>query len=152
MVFKIPLEISPIEDDGHHIYVKAKVNRKNARMLVDTGASRTVFDLEQITRLINDLHLEEMDKLSTGLGTNTMTSQIAVIEKIRFGDLVLHDFEAVVIDMTHVNRSYKMLGMPLITGVIGGDILTQFGAVIDYRKKLLSLRGSSHKQNPRSNK
>ena len=152
MVIKIPLEISPIEDDGHHIYIRARINRKKARMLVDTGASRTVFDPVQISKIIDNLQLEEIDRLSTGLGTNSMPSQTTVIERLSFGDLLLRDFKAVVIDMSHVNESYKMLGMSPITGVVGGDILTRYKAVIDYRKKELRLRCKSGKRKARSNK
>ena len=44
----IPLYIIPIQEDGFHVFLEASVNGHNIFMLLDTGASRTVFDLETI--------------------------------------------------------------------------------------------------------
>ncbi len=34
-----------------------------------------------------------------------------------------HDYQAVVLNMEHVNQSYPMLGQQPIDGVLGGDLL-----------------------------
>lgn len=44
MITTIPLQILPIENDGFHLMIVVKINRKNANLIIDTGASRTVFD------------------------------------------------------------------------------------------------------------
>ena len=44
----VPLTIIPIENDGFHLMVEGFINGKAARFLIDTGASRTVFDQERI--------------------------------------------------------------------------------------------------------
>jgi predicted aspartyl protease len=133
----IKLEIVPIEDDGYHIIIVATINEKKARLLIDTGASRTVFDAERIKAFLpKDNHnFEKIDKLSTGLGTNTMESHSVVLDEFRLGETAFTDYLAVVLNMEHVNRSYVMLGHPPIDGVLGGDLLHQLKAVIDYRKK-----------------
>lgn len=135
----LPLKIIPIEDDGFHLMVEGFINKKPANFLVDTGASRTVFDQECIQRFINMAVFEDNGKLSTGLGTNAMPSQVTTIDQIQLGAIIIEDYEAVVLDLTHVHQSYTMLGLPIIHAVLGGDILRISKAVINYRKKQLKL-------------
>jgi len=49
----IKLELLPIEEDGYHIFVEAFINSGKARLLVDTGASRTVFDEVRIKAFLD---------------------------------------------------------------------------------------------------
>ena len=41
--------------------------------------------------------------------------------------------------MTFINNSLKEKGMPEVDGIIGGDILNQYNACIDYKKEEISL-------------
>lgn len=137
----LPLEIISIEDDGYHVITKGKINGKEARLLIDTGASRTVFDIEKIVTFpgISPDDFMLMEKRSSGLGTNSMESFTIILKKLSLGKLKLKDYESVLISMTHVNQSYEMLNLPPIDGVIGGDLLSAYNAVIDYGKKEMGL-------------
>ena len=86
---KIPIDIRNIEDDGFHLTIVARINGKSVQMLIDTGASRTVFDKKRSLRFVGESNHEPHDKLSTGLGTNTMKTHIANLKKIRIGDLLI---------------------------------------------------------------
>jgi hypothetical protein len=138
----LPLEVVPIEDEGFHIIVAGKINGAPARLLIDTGASRTVFDALRIKSFpgIDPETFMEMDKLSTGLGTNTMQSHTIVLNEFELGKLSIKEYEVVVIDMVHVNQSYGVLEIPEIDGVLGGDILYDYNAVIDYNNEELILK------------
>lgn len=131
-----------IEEDGYHIFTEVMINGKPARMLIDTGASRTVFDSDRIKLFLADdeMNFEKMDKLSTGLGTNTMESHSVMIDRFELGDTVFEAYQAVVLNIEHVNQSYRLLGYPEIDGVLGGDLLTELKVVIDYRKMELRWR------------
>ncbi|MFI5219791.1 MAG: retropepsin-like aspartic protease [Bacteroidia bacterium] len=135
----IPLKILRIEHDGLHLLVMAKINGKNARLIVDTGASRTVFDKKRIQKFVKDKKFKKHEGISTGLGTNSMESHVVKIDKIEIGKLVLNEFVFVLLDLSHVNSSYAQIGMKEIDGVLGGDILMNHKAVIDYGKKKISL-------------
>jgi hypothetical protein len=112
-----------------------------ARLLVDTGASRTVFDLERVRNFLpEEALIEKLDKLSAGLGTNTMESHALVLRKLKIGEFSLKKFPVVAIDMKHVNESYGMLGMEPVDGVLGSDLLQRYGAVIDYTRNRMTLR------------
>jgi hypothetical protein len=135
----IPIENILIEDDGFHLVMNAKVNGKNVRLLIDTGASRTVFDLERLKSFVSEELFEKHDKLSTGLGTDSMPTSTVEIRSIRLGDLTLKNFPAVLLDLQHVNGAYHKLGHDAIDGVLGNDVLVKHKAIINYKKMELTL-------------
>jgi len=130
-------------DDGFHLLVNIRVNGKPARVLIDTGASQTVFDKTRIKNFLEEEKFESHDKLSTGLGTNDMKSQLLLIKKISVGKIEIKNYKTVVIDLSHVNVAYKHMKQKPIDGVLGSDILEKHKAVIDYWKKILTLRNPS---------
>lgn len=137
----LPIEITPIEEDGYHLMVRVEVNGVFARMLIDTGASRSVFDKDRIHRFFpeEEPSLEENEQKSTGLGTRDMQSQALYLDNFRIGELIIRNYPAVVLDMSHVNLSYEELGLEPIDGVVGSDILMKYGARIDYRNKKIKI-------------
>ena len=137
MMNHLKIELMPIEEDGYHIFIDALINGGSARLLLDTGASRTVFDEDRIKVFLTKKNhrFKRFSKLSTGLGTNTMKSHSIILEEFRLGETVFKDYHAVVLNMEHVNQSYQMLGHKQIDGVLGGDLLQELRAVVDYRKK-----------------
>ena len=133
----LPIEIVPIEDDGYHLKIIITINGKSANMILDTGASRTVFDETRIAEFVNEEKIEEQDRLSTGLGTNSMESKQVVIDNLQLGEVAIVDYNAAVLDLRHVNQSYEKLEIDPVDGVLGSDILVMYKAVIDYEKKEL---------------
>jgi predicted aspartyl protease len=133
---KLKIEITPIESDGVHIFIRARINGKPARFLVDTGASRTVVDKKRILRYLeeDEANFEKLEALSAGLGTNTMESHTILLGSLSFGRLVLKNYKTAALDLTHVNDSYKIMKLKKIDGVVGGDLLQRLRAVIDYGK------------------
>jgi predicted aspartyl protease len=139
MKVDIPIKIISIENDGFHLMIPAKVNGHKINLLIDTGASRSAFDISRISELINMDNLQKNERLSAGLGTNTMESQIAIIDKLSFSKVVLKKYNAVLIDMSHVNEMYESIKLSPIDGVFGSDLLVKMKAVINYKKKTLRL-------------
>lgn len=150
MPTNIPILLTAIEDDGFHLMIDVEVNGIPARMLIDTGASRSVFDLERITQFFaeKDPEMEVNEQLSTGLGTREMQSQVVGLDEFKLGDLSIKNYPAVVINLSHVNLSYKELKLDPIDGVLGSDILVKYGAVIDYKK--MSMRINKRKVSRKS--
>ena len=146
MITAIPLKINSIQQHGYHVMLKVKINRKTARMVLDTGASQTVMDRQRVHNFVAEREFEKNEALSTGLGTNSMESHIARIRKIQLGKLILKDASLLLLDLSLVNQSYEQLGMKPIDGIIGADILVKFRAVIDLNKKILKLTISKSQQ------
>ncbi|MCK9450455.1 MAG: retroviral-like aspartic protease family protein [Bacteroidales bacterium] len=134
-IYEIPFQLISIEGDGFHIMIDGQINGQKANFLVDTGASRTVFDLEGIRKFVPEPDFLENERLSTGLGTNEMPSMVVEIEKLGFGDLKIDYYTAIAIDLKHVHFSYESLGLPTIDGVLGGDLLTRYRCVINYKTR-----------------
>ena len=142
MILTIPLHSEPLDADGFHFFITAELNSKPANLLVDTGASKTVFDINRIGKFVNKRKKSfvSYDNHSTGLGTNTMESHYTTINEFCISTLRIENYQAILLDMKHVNRSYKSLGLAAIDGVIGSDMLMKYKAVIDFDNKTLKLK------------
>jgi predicted aspartyl protease len=142
----IPFKILSLDAEGFHLMITIKINGKNARLIIDTGASKTVLDRTRVSKYVKETDFKNHDKLSSGLGTNTMESQTTSIKKIKIGDVEIHNYTTVLLDLSHVNSSYEQIGLSPVEGVLGSDILLRYKAVIDYEKKVLRLKFSKEKK------
>ena len=145
MISIIPLKILDIAGEGFHLMIKMLINGKVAHVIVDTGASKTVFDTTAIEKFVKHKNFDTHDQLSSGLGTNTMTSQTTIIKKIKIGSVEIENYKTVLLDLSHVNNSYSQIGLKHVDGVLGSDILLKHHAVIDYEKKILKLKFKKNK-------
>ena len=146
MIIKIPTHLLSIEGDGYHLQVKIKINGKAANAIIDTGASKTVFDKTRIDQFLKKEKITEHDRMSTGLGTASMQSHVVVLKKLSIGKLDIPDYNGIVLDLSHVNQTYETIGLKPIDAVIGSDIMEKYKAVIDYNKKTLSLNFTAKKK------
>ncbi len=129
---EIPLEIISLHDDGFHLLVEVFVFGQTFKAVVDTGASKTVFDKELVETFTDKSNLMLSDKLSTGLGTNSMESFTFKLPEMKLGEFLVTDIEIAVLDLSMINLAYQKLEVGKIIGVIGGDIFMKYGAVINY--------------------
>jgi hypothetical protein len=135
----INIELVNIEDDGSHLLMNAFIQEIPIRLLIDTGASRTVFDEKRLREILRESEFTRNEKLSTGLGTNSMPTSNVIIRDFRLGDLTIESFPSILLDLRHVNESYEKLGYLAIDGVLGNDILVKYSATISYPKLTLSM-------------
>ncbi|AZI27823.1 MAG: aspartyl protease family protein [Pedobacter agri] len=134
----IPLKLLNLQDDGFHLLVEVVVFKEKHFAVLDTGASRSVFDKLLIERhLAETLHVSEEINAAT-LFTTTTTIQ-ATIPEVKIGPLKIKNYETVAFDLQSVTETYQQFGHPPIIGIIGGDILMQYKAVINYKKLVLRL-------------
>lgn len=136
----VPLKIIKIDDNGFHIGITCMLNNKKANVIVDTGASRTVFDNNRIHLFADTSRQVPVESHSTGLGTNTMQSALITIDSFNIGKIYIKNFDIVLLDMKHVNESYVNIGLQPIDGVIGCDILFRFKATINLKKQHIVFR------------
>lgn len=139
MTIKIPLRFIDLHDDGFHPLLDIVIYNHPYTVVLDTGASRTAFD-KTLLQAHNEAFIQESDKLSTGLGTNDMASFTAHITDLHIGDLHIQNIEVAVLDLSAINIAYRQMNHPEVLGVIGGDILMKYKAVIDYGKKELRVK------------
>ena len=138
MTINVPLQIIDLHEDGYHPLVNISVYGKPFTLVLDTGASKTAFDHETLSA--EGINLTASDSLSTGLGTNSMTSFTTILTDLQIGDLQVTEFEVAVLDLSTINIAYRQLNHPEVLGVLGGDILMKYEAVIDYGERVLKLK------------
>jgi hypothetical protein len=139
MRFSVPIRLVEIEGSGHHIAVSGFVNGNLANILIDTGASQTVFDKNRIELFGSEEELEKADRLSKGLGTDSMEGFKFSIHQFIVGDLLVYDYDIVALDLTHINASYAELDLTPIDMVLGGDFLRKYQAEINYHTLEMTL-------------
>ena len=136
---EVPLQLLDIEGEGFHIMVQGRIHGKEALFLIDTGASRSVFDPKTISSFIDDIQFEKKEGMTAGVGSSDLESSTFVIDRFSIGDLEITDYEAVALDLENIHEMYAKLNLPHIDGILGGDLLKRYKAVINYRYKKLRL-------------
>lgn len=140
-IFSIPIEPIALEPDNYHFFIAVKIGVKSARLLLDTGASRTAFDKEKFLRFTKGKHFNPLEVQSVGLGSNEVFTTISSLSSIRFGELKLTHVEVAVLNLSHVNAAYQNINVPEIDGVLGADLLMKLKATINLKKLELKLIG-----------
>jgi predicted aspartyl protease len=140
MNITVSLQIIDLHDDGFHPLINVTIHDKPFILVLDTGASRTAFDHNILLKAGENASIKSSDKLSTGLGTNNMASSTALISDMHIGDFAVPEFEVAVLDLSSINIAYRQLKHPEVLGVLGGDILMKYNAIIDYGKKRIKFK------------
>ena len=130
---QIPIQLLDIEGEGFHFMIQGKINGKEANFLIDTGASRSVFDPTVITKFIEKPKFRKKKGITAGVGGSDIESSTFIMKTLSLGDIEIHDYEAVALDLENVHETYQKLGLPSIDGIIGGDLLYRLKATINSR-------------------
>lgn len=136
---EIPLILLNLQDEGFHLLVEIELFGQDFKAVVDTGASKTVFDKGKIETFVDPETIRQSEHLSTGLGTNDMESYILEVPDMRMGPLHIKDYEVALLDLSTINFAYESMEQEPVIGVIGGDLLKRYHAVIDYHRKIMAL-------------
>jgi predicted aspartyl protease len=137
---EIPLEIRELQEDSYHVFLKAKINGKVMRMLLDTGASKTVVDKTFVETKLKTSKVKDSNNPTSSLHATVSTSSIMTAKSIEIGTVKIENYVVAVLDLTHVNQTYDSVKCKPIQGILGSDILVDKNAVIDYSKKTMKLK------------
>jgi len=139
---RVPLKLINLQDDGFHLLVEIVVFGEKHWTVLDTGASRSVFDKSLLEKHIASEAIEtinpEEDTVATTLFSTSSTA-VATLPKLKLGQLKIKKYQVVGLDLQSVNEAYEHLGHPTVVGIIGGDILIKYKAKIDYKRLRLTL-------------
>lgn len=137
---KIPLTVLNLQGDGYHLLIDVQLFDRPFKMVLDTGASKTVLDKKTLLEAgISEDAFQSTDILSTGLGTNSMESYLIKIPEFQIGAWKTKNFMTAVLDLSTINFAYQQMNLSPVIGVLGSDILLRYAAVIDYKKRCLTL-------------
>lgn len=139
MKHKIKLDVRELEKKNYHLFITLTVKGKSCRLLLDTGASKTVFDTERVLQFVDNKKIKANESKSVGLGVSEMETKVVILKQIVTKKFTLKKMEVAVLPIAHVNETYIKLGFPPIDGVLGSDFLMKTKAVINFRTQLLIL-------------
>jgi hypothetical protein len=140
MKYKISLDLVTLEAAGCHLLVAARWQKRKLRLVLDTGASKTVFDTRLVQQWFPHLELQASEQASAGLGTQSMQSATFILVDFKLGKCKVKQMEVAALDLQHILETYDQLEQGPIHGILGGDILLKYGAKIDYQKLRLTLQ------------
>lgn len=141
----LKLEIVELETSNYHIFIQAKAGRNNLRLLVDTGASKSVINLPEISNLSGKWS-EIPETESIGLGTEKVNTNLFILSSLSLNTIKLSRVEVAALDLSHVNQAYSQIQVPPIQGILGSDLLMKLKAQIDFGKERLLLIPSTRKR------
>ena len=128
----VPLSLINLNDDGFHLLVEISIFNETHWAVIDTGASRSVFDKGFIERNSHG-PVEAASSNATTLFTTSATIQ-AVIPRMKIGKLTIRKYATVALDLEAVNGAYTAMGHPPVVAIIGSDIFYHYNAKINYKK------------------
>lgn len=142
---KIPLEIIEIDINSYHLFISAVINDVSRDILIDTGASRTVFDTGCISPHPVDIDADEI--ISSGLGPGKIDTLSGILNNFSIGGHSWHKTSAIFMDFSHINEMYQRMSKKQISGLIGGDFLFSTKAKINYGKSEITFYIPARKKN-----
>ena len=122
----------------NHYEVKAIINGVKGRFILDTGASNSCVDFDQINHF--NLDAKDSKTKAAGAGAIDMLTQQATNNKLNIGGWKNNSFHLVLFDLSHVNEALTQHNTKAVHGIIGADILEKGKAIIDYKKNRLYLK------------
>ena len=123
--------------NSNHIQIECKVNNIPGIFLVDTGASNSCINYLSASKF--NLESKKSNETASSATNEINETYYSKNNKLKIGDFQKNDFDLVLFDMTFINNSLKGKGVSEVDGIIGGDILNEFNACVNYKKKEISL-------------
>ncbi|MCL1821212.1 MAG: retropepsin-like domain-containing protein [Prolixibacteraceae bacterium] len=137
----IPFELIALEENNYHITVYCKFDNDDEGMwVIDTGASKTVFD-QTLEHLYSPLEVDDsLEIKSSGIGGARLETTLGKLHAFALGDLRMEPMQVALIDLSHINELYYNATDKKICGLIGSDFLLKHKAVINYETQELILQ------------
>ena len=136
---KIPVELIELEHHNYHLLVQGKFeDGEKGYWIIDTGASKTVFDkrLEKYYSLVEPASDEEYQ--SAGISEGMVETAVGELHSMAFGKLKVKAQKVALINLDHVNEIYRKYRDVRICGLLGSDLLKKHQCVIDYKYETIS--------------
>ncbi len=142
MTKKIPLKITNLEQDGFHPLVKCKINKKTIWLVVDTGASRTVLDLDCL-KDISPIENDHIEPFAAGISAQQFSVKRFVLPCITFSGTKFKNMEVFGSNLSELSKLYEQLAGIPIHGLLGCDFLIKYQAVLNFKSKELVVKVKS---------
>lgn len=128
-----------MEDDNFHLIIDSVLPDKTTGFwVVDTGASKTVFD-KNLSENFREIETGHEEIHTAGIGEKPLESSVAYLSPFSIGKLKVGEMRVALLDLSHLNKFYSKVTNLKICGLLGSDFLLSHSAVVDYKKKQMVL-------------
>ncbi len=137
--YKIPIKYYNIPGGGTHLFVKSKINGIKTFLLIDTGASNSVFDINNPQFKDTKFEIKDDDIQSSGFNSTISNLHTGTINSLRICHLTILNKETIFTPLDYINSLYETIKLPKISGIIGSDFLIEYSAIINLKTNILYL-------------
>lgn len=127
------------ETGGYNLLARVSINGKPALLMVDTGSPKTVLDTDHLQKFVSQTELKRNSRRNLSPGATSVYSYLATIEKLEIGSIVINDYKATAVDLSHINRSFRNMGNPQIDGLLGCDLLHHCKATLHFAERTIEM-------------
>lgn len=137
-MIELPLQIIELEKDNYHLLIEGEFqDKKPSYWIIDTGASKSVFDINR-KPYYEVLDSDNTDDYhSAGINQGMLDTKVGKLFYVKLGPLEIVDQKVALIDLNHINDIYEKYSKCRISGLLGGDILMKYKCVINYEARLI---------------
>jgi predicted aspartyl protease len=135
----ISLNVLRFADGGCHVTFEGKLKKQKINILIDTGASCTVLDSTFANTYFKNKTRYPVPQGANGVGAEVMNAEAMKLKKLKAGTVKIKKLQVAVVDLTNVNQLYSQLQLPPIHLILGGDILDEHRAILNYKKRKLKI-------------
>ncbi len=141
--YSIEISIIELDNFSFHIITEAFINGLKVNLVIDTGASMSVFDRNFFKDHVSKSAEKQEKIMSAGITASKINAVKSYAENFKIGSLEINQFPMILIDMKRINEVYQKATGKEIHGLIGSDFLVSMNAVIDFGRQLLALKPES---------
>ncbi|MBW6490264.1 MAG: aspartyl protease family protein [Lentimicrobium sp.] len=136
---------------GYNLLARVILNGKPALFMVDTSSAKTVLDTDHMQKFVGKAELKRNTRQNLAPGSSSVYSYVANIEKMEIGSLVIRNYKATSVDLSHINRAFRGMGNPQVDGLLGCDLLKHCKATINFEDRVLELGLLEEPEEPAKN-
>ena len=130
------------EEEGCHITVEARLNGRPINLLIDTGATGTILAKDRLHDFFAEADFApHPERISVAASAEAMPSFLVQVAQFSIGGVAMNRNQLLALDLAQINAFMQTHNLPPVDGILGGDLLLEHRAVIDYRLMALRLEG-----------
>lgn len=132
----LPIKVENF-NNGYILTVSIKINNKDCKMLLDTGASTSMLDLRKLYKYTSIKPLKSFN--ITSVQDNMETYDI-LINKIEIDGKKILNKKIQVVDLINLNNTFSTNNIGIIDGIMGNDIIFEIISNIDLYNETINIR------------
>lgn len=131
------VEIELAENTAKQFEVEVTLNGESLLLIVDTGASHTIFSKDRLKKM--GLELEKTNIEFTGIGKKQRVYS-AQVEDLTISGASTGPIAILAADLSHMRAMLRGYGSRQPDGLVGADFLARYSAVLEVKYSKMYLR------------